>query len=331
MKILSATQIKSCDIATTESGVSSLNLMERAAAKCVEWIEMNFKTTNRFLIFCGTGNNGGDGLAMARMFYEKGFDVEVYIDRANLNFKADAEINFRKIKKISGIEIKDFGDFSKTIKEKTVLIDALFGYGLNRKLSGKVKNLVETLNQTTLPKVSIDIPTGLFADKVIEKDSVVFKADFTLTFQFYKRSFLHPETGRFCGKTEVLDIDLDSKFIEDAETDYFVIDNSIIRKIYKPREDFSNKGTFGKSILVGGSYGKIGAVLMSSLSALKTGSGLTFTMAPDCGNLILQSQIPEAMFISSGENYIGEIEIQDKAIYGIGPGLGKEKQTQKLY
>jgi len=329
MKILSATQIKSCDVATIESGVSSLNLMERAAAKCVEWIEMNFKTTNRFLIFCGTGNNGGDGLATARMLYEKGFDVEVYIDRANLNFKADAEINFRKIKKISGIEIKDFGDFSKTIKEKTVLIDALFGYGLNRKLSGKVKNLVETLNQTTLPKVSIDIPTGLFADKVIEKDSVVFKADFTLTFQFYKRSFLHPETGRFCGKTEVLDIDLDSKFIEDAKTDYFVIDNSIIRKIYKPREDFSNKGTFGKSILVGGSYGKIGAVLMSSLSALKTGSGLTFTMAPDCGNLILQSQIPEAMFISSGKNYIGEIKIQDKAIYGIGPGLGKEKQTQK--
>ncbi len=329
MKILSAIQIKSCDIATTESGISSLNLMERAAAKCVEWTEMNFKTTNRFLIFCGTGNNGGDGLTMARMFYEKGFDVEVYIDRANLNFKADTEINFRKIKKISGIEIKDFGDFSKTIKEKTVLIDALFGYGLNRKLSGKVKNLVETLNQTTLPKVSIDIPTGLFADKVIEKDSVVFKADFTLTFQFYKRSFLHPETGRFCGKTEVLDIDLDSKFIEDAETDYFVIDNSIIRKIYKPREDFSNKGTFGKSILVGGSYGKIGAVLMSSLSALRTGSGLTFTMAPDCGNLILQSQIPEAMFISSGENYIGKIEIQDKAIYGIGPGLGKEKQTQK--
>ena len=143
------------------------------------------------------------------------------------------------------------------------------------------------------------------------------------------RSFLHPETGKFCGKIIVFDIELDEDFINEAETDYFVIDETVIKNIYKPREEFSHKGTFGKSILVGGSYGKMGAILMSSLSALKTGSGLTFTIAPECGNVILQSQIPEAMFIGSGGNYIDKIEIQEKAVYGIGPGLGKEKQTQK--
>ena len=189
--------------------------------------------------------------------------------------------------------------------------------------------LIEKLNQIQVPKISIDIPTGLYADKIIEENSTVFKADFTLTFQFYKRSFLHPETGKFCGKIIVLNIDLDKDFINEIETDYFVIDENLIKEIYKPRGDFCHKGTFGKSILVGGSYGKMGAILMSSLSALKTGSGLTFTIAPECGNVILQSQIPEAMFIGSGGNYIDKIEIQDKAVYGIGPGLGKEKQTQK--
>lgn len=329
MKILTSDQIKDCDIATIEKGISSINLMEKAARTCVEWIDINFRSTQKFLIFCGTGNNGGDGFAIARMLYEKGFDVEVFIDKIKKEFSNDAHINFKKIKQINGIDINDFSDFSVVKNDKTVIIDAIFGYGLNRELSGEIKNIVGKLNQLNVPKISIDIPTGLFADKIIDENSIVFKADFTLTFQFYKRSFLHPETGKFCGKTTVLDIGLDEDFIEKTETDYFVIDDLSIKEIYKPREEFGNKGTYGKSILVGGSYGKIGAIMMSTLSALKTGSGLTFTIAPECGNFILQSQVPEAMFMSSGEKYIEKIEIQEKAVYGIGPGLGKEKQTLK--
>ncbi len=328
MKILSARQIKACDIATVNAGISSLNLMEKAAAKCVEWIESHFKSAQKFLIFCGSGNNGGDGFAIARMLYEKGFDVEVFIDKDHLNFSPDAEANLRKIKHISGIEIKDYDRFSKVNKEKTIIIDAIFGYGLNRKLTGKVKNIVEKLNEISLPKISVDIPTGLYADYLTESASTVFKADFTLTFKFYKRSFLHAETGKFCGEVTVLDIDLDKDFITNTSTDYFTIDEDLIRSIYKPRNEFSHKGTYGKSILVGGSYGKVGAVLMAAKSALKTGSGLTFTMAPKCGYEILQSQVPEAMFVNSGENYIDTIEIQEKSVYGIGPGLGKENITK---
>ncbi|PZU83043.1 MAG: bifunctional ADP-dependent NAD(P)H-hydrate dehydratase/NAD(P)H-hydrate epimerase [Chryseobacterium sp.] len=327
MKILSASQIKSCDIATIQKGISSIDLMERASRSCVGWIEENFRTANGFKIFCGIGNNGGDGFAIARMLYEKGFDVEVFMDKGNLKFSSDTEINFNRIKQISGIIIKDFSEFDNY--NNSVIVDALFGYGLNRALSDDFKNLIKTLNEIQIPKISIDIPTGLYTDKIIEKSSVVFKADFTLTFQFYKRSFLHSETGKFCGRIIVLNIGLDEDFINEAKTDYFVIDETLIKNIYKHREEFSHKGTYGKSILVGGSYGKIGAVLMSTLSALRTGSGLTFTIAPKCGNVILQSQIPEAMVIDSGENYINKIEIQDKAIYGIGPGLGKEIETKK--
>ena len=327
MKILSSSQIKECDSATIEKGISSVSLMENAAKKCANWIVDNFKSNQSFSIFCGNGNNGGDGFAIARMLYEKGFDVEVFIDENNSKFSEDAKINLNKIKPISGITIKDYSEFDN--RDNSVIIDALFGYGLNRELSDDFKNLIENLNQIQASKISIDIPTGLYADKIIEENSTVFKADFTLTFQFYKRSFLHPETGKFCGKIIVFDIELDEDYINEAETDYFVIDETVIKNIYKPREEFSHKGTYGKSILVGGSYGKIGAVLMSTLSALRTGSGLTFTLAPKCGNDILQSQIPEAMFIDSGENFIDKIEIQDKAVYGIGPGLGKEIETQK--
>ena len=328
MKILTAQQIKDCDFATIEKGISSINLMEKAAKFCVDWIEVNFRSTQKFLIFCGTGNNGGDGFAIARMLYEKGYNVEVFIDKNNKEISPDANINLKKIKQMSGIDIKDFSDLMIR-DDKTVVIDALFGYGLNRELSGVTKNIVGKLNQIKIPKISIDIPTGLFADKIIEENSTVLKADFTLTFQFYKKSFLHPETGKFCGKIIILDIGLDEDFIDDIKTDYFVIDENLIREIYKLRDEFSNKGTYGKSILVGGSYGKIGAILMSTLSALKTGSGLTFTIAPECGNLILQSQVPEAMLIGCGEKYLDKIEIQEKAVYGIGPGFGKEKQTQK--
>jgi len=329
MKILTANQIKNCDIATIEKGISSSELMEKAAKNCCDWITDNFRNTNKFLIFCGNGNNGGDGFAIARMLYEKSYDVEVYINEGESKFSPDAEINFKKVKTISEIDIRYFSEFSMINNEKSVIIDAIFGYGLNSELSGETQSVVEKLNQINVPKISIDIPTGLFADKIINETSTVFKTDFVLTFKLYKRSFLHSETGKFCGKIIVLNIDLDRDFINEIETDYFVIDEKLIKDIYKPREDFSHKGTFGKSILVGGSYGKIGAILMSTLSALKTGSGLTFTVAPECGNFILQSQIPEAMFMESGEKYLDKIEIQEKAVYGIGPGLGKEKQTQK--
>ena len=329
MKILSASQIKECDQHTIKNGISSIQLMEKAANACASWIVNNMKNIKKAQVFCGKGNNGGDGFAIARLLSEKAIDVEVYIDRDKQDFSEDAKINYKKIRKNSGILFKYFSEYSAENNEQTVIIDALFGYGLNRSLAGAAKKLVEQLNLAQQTKIAVDIPSGLYADKITEKNATVFKADVSLTFQFYKRSFMHPETGQFCGKVELLDIGLDQPYIDEAKTDFFVTDETIIKSIYNPREQFTNKGTFGKSILVGGSYGKMGSVLMSTMAALRSGSGLTFTMAPDCGCQILQSQLPEAMFIKSGDDFLDHIDQEDKAVYGIGPGMGKEKKTQK--
>ncbi|MBD8081241.1 NAD(P)H-hydrate dehydratase [Chryseobacterium caseinilyticum] len=329
MKIFTAENIRSADQYTIQNEpVSSVNLMERAAQSCVDWIFSKCENHTKFAVFCGKGNNGGDGFAIARLVYLKGFDVDVFIDKANSKFSDDALINLKRLKEISGITLHDFSETDEFDFEKTVIIDALFGTGLSRNLDGIFKDLIENLNKKISPKISIDIPSGMFSDQLNAQSDVIFKADYTLTFQFWKKTFLHPETGVFAGKVVVLDIKLSQEFIDQTQTDDFVIDDDLILKIFKPRQEFVHKGTYGKSIIVGGSYGKIGAAVLATKSALRTGSGLTFVLAPDCGYEVLQTSCPEAMFIKGGENYISRIDEQENAIYGIGPGLGTEKETE---
>jgi hydroxyethylthiazole kinase-like uncharacterized protein yjeF len=330
MKIFTAEKIKSADEFTIQNEpVSSVNLMERAASLCANWIVENCKNHTKFAVFCGNGNNGGDGFAIARLLYLKGFDVHIFVDQSNEKFSDDAQINYRRLKEFSGISIDDFKEINNIQFDQTVIIDALFGTGLSRKLDGIYAESIDTLNKLNQVKISIDVPSGLFSDKISEENQTVFKADYTLSFQFWKRSFLHPETGKFAGKVLILDIDLSEEFIEKTATDYFVIDETIVNEIFQPRDNFAHKGTYGKSVIVAGSYGKIGAAVLATKSTLKTGSGLTFVLAPDCGYEILQTTCPEAMFISAGEKLIEKIEIQENAVYGIGPGLGTDSLTEK--
>jgi len=331
MKIFTVENIRSADLYTIQNEpISSVQLMERASSLCAEWIFSNCKHHTKFAIFCGNGNNGGDGFAVARMLYLKGFDLDVFINKEQLKFSDDALINYKRLKDISGISVIDFHEISKyNFDEKTVIIDALFGTGLSRNPEGIFKEVIEVLNSKSNPKISIDVPSGLFTDQINDENSTIFKTDYTLTFQFWKKTFLHPETGSFTGKVIVLDINLSQEFIEKTSTDDFVIDGEVIQNIFKVRQDFAHKGTYGKSIIVGGSYGKIGAVVLATKSALKTGSGLTFVLAPNCGYEILQTSIPETMFMYGGEKFINQIEEVENTVYGIGPGLGTEKETEK--
>ncbi|WP_159476066.1 NAD(P)H-hydrate dehydratase [Chryseobacterium sp. 18068] len=331
MKIFAVENIRLADLYTIQNEpVSSVQLMERASSLCAEWIFSNCKHHTKFAIFCGNGNNGGDGFAIARMLYLKGFDIEVFINKEQLKFSDESLINYKRLKDISGISLRDFNETLRyNFDEKTVLIDALFGTGLSRKPEGIFKKVIDVLNSKNNPKISIDIPSGLFTDQINDKISTIFKADYTLTFQFWKKTFLHPETGSFAGKVIVLDINLAQEFIENTPTDDFVIDDEVILNIFKVRQDFAHKGTYGKSIIVGGSYGKIGAVVLATKSTLKTGSGLTFVLAPNCGYEILQTSVPEAMFIDGGEKNIRQIKDQENTVFGIGPGLGTEKETEK--
>lgn len=332
MKIFSATQIRNADEYTiSHEPISSLNLMERAAQSCVDYLKTEFKNCGTFYIFCGNGNNGGDGFAMARMLHTKGFEVHVFSDLKTKKFSECGKINFEKAQEISGIAFSDFNavnDFD--FRDKSVIIDCLFGTGLNRKVAGKFAELILALNKINLPKISIDIPSGLFADEVTAEKSVIFKADETLTFQFWKTCFLHPETGKFAGKVHVLNIGLSPEFIDQEATDNFVIDEEMIAEIYEIRSDFSHKGTFGKTLIVAGSFGKIGAAVLATKAALHSGSGITVTLAPNCGYEILQTSCPEAMFVKSGEDFCEEIAAEEDFVVGIGPGLGNNAKTERV-
>lgn len=331
MKIFSAAQIRECDKATLKNeGIESYSLMERAANACVEWILKNLKGKTRFFIFCGNGNNGGDGLAMARMLYLKGFDVNVYRDQQQEKVSNDAMLNLSYLQELSGIDIDDFEEVENIQYSKDcVIIDALLGTGLNRNLEGRLQKLVSYLNTVPGIKLAIDIPTGLSSDVLLNEEGTVFNADFTLSFQFWKKTFLHPETGKYCGKVEIIDINLDKTFIENTSTDDFIISNFYIKEIEHPRKNFVHKGNFGKTCLIAGSYGKIGAAVLSVQAALRTGSGLTFINAPQCGYEILQTTCPEAMFVCGGENHlISFAQDREDYTYGIGPGLGENPETE---
>lgn len=329
MKIFNAEKIRECDAFTiVNEPVSSIELMERAAQSCVNWLLEHCKIHENFAVFCGNGNNGGDGFAIARLLYLKGFNVDVFVRDLNGNFSPDATINYNKLKDFSGITIKEFKDFQKEkLSDETICIDAVFGTGFSRKIEGEGEEIINGLNSLNNIKISIDIPSGLYADKNSDEDATVFKADYTLSFQFWKKSFLYPETGKYTGKVVILDIGLHPRFINETETHNFTIDEDLIQNIFKPRNEYSHKGTFGKLAIVGGSYGKIGAAVLSVKAALKSGAGLVFALSPKCGYDILQTTSPEAMFIEGGEKYIERIEVDQEVVLGIGPGLGTHDKT----
>ncbi len=333
MKIFTAEQIKNCDRFTIENEpISSINLMERAAKACTNWLIANSRNNENFYLVCGNGNNGGDGFAIARMLYQKGFDVTVFVDKSNNRFSEDAAENYQRLKEISGIEIFDFDEIENfKFQENVTIVDALFGTGLNKNIEGKTKNLIEFLNSLHFRKVSVDIPSGLYADKNLDESATVFQADDTLSFQFWKKSFLYPETGQFCGKIHILDIGLSGKYIHETKTENFVICEKLIRTIYKPRKDFSHKGNFGKTCIIGGSFGKIGAEILAVKAALRTGSGLTFALAPKCGYEILQISCPEAMYLYGGEDFIQNFEVENDFTIGIGCGLGTDPETENAF
>lgn len=331
MKIFTTQQIRDWDQFTiSHEPISSILLMERASLAVSTWISEHCKIHRRVVVLCGHGNNGGDGLAIARMLYLKGFDVDVFINDPKGKFSENALVNLKRLGNVSGVSVRTFSQVENyTFDDKTIIIDALFGTGVSRPLSGIYKELVDGINKKGHIKIAIDVPSGLPADGLPEYDSTILEADCTLTFQCWKRSFLHPETGKYTGKVILLDIGLSTDYLEATKSDYFSIDDYFVQSLFKPRNEFAHKGNYGKAVIVGGSYGKMGAVVLATKSALKTGAGLTFTMAPQCGYEIVQTSCPEAMFIEGGEKYIKRFDMDKKTTIGIGPGLGTHEDTGK--
>ncbi len=335
MKILSAEEIRLWDQYTIRhEPVPSIDLMERAAGRCVDWLEENIPVNPPYSVFCGKGNNGGDGLAIARMLANKGYVVTVYILEFGHLGTEDFQANLAKLHqcpevKISFIQTKE--NFH-TVSDEEVIIDALFGSGLNRKLEGVTAKLVEHINESHAEKIAIDIPSGMFVDRSSQGNPII-KADHTLSFQCLKPAFLVAENSDYTGEVHILDIGLHNGFYESVTGLYEWIDEDLIRSIHKPRKRFAHKGNFGHGLLVTGSYGKIGAAFLCAEACLRSGIGLLSCHIPKCGYDIMQASAPGAMvmtdFNSSFTTKVEDDLTKYEAI-GIGPGIGVASETKML-
>lgn len=335
VNILNAQQIKDWDQFTIQhEPVSSIDLMERAATKCFDWIDNRNWNNKVFKIFCGKGNNGGDGLALARMLSQNDYKVFVFILESGKQGSNDFQINLQRLHDISLLEIHfvQSKDNFPQINEDEVIVDALFGSGLNKPLEGLAGEVVKYINLSSAVIVSIDLPSGLFIDQSSKRNQVV-KANYTLTFQCYKLALLMQENASFIGEVHVLEIGLHPDFLNTQKFNQFFVVDNVIKQIYQPRNAFAHKGNFGHALLIAGSYGKMGAAVLAAKSCLHSGVGLLTCYLPKCGYEIMQTALPEAMVMTDeNQNTLSQLpgEIEKYSAIGIGPGIGTADETKKL-
>ena len=333
MKVFSVEQLYAADKITVEKNeITFLDLMERAGEQIFYWLHQRMQGAQVPIhIFCGIGNNAGDGLVIGRLLIESGYNVKVYI--ANFTDKRSKcfLINYDRIKNVTKdwpLLMTSEDDFPQ-IHPDDIIIDALFGIGLNRPPEGWVKNLILYLNQQSAFKLAVDIPSGLYANRPLDDPDAVLIANHTLAFQTPKLSFFLPETGKYVPYFESIDIGLDPEYLTVTEPLAEVILKPQAKLFYKQREKFAHKGDFGHALIIGGSYGKIGATVLAGKAAFRIGAGLVSIYGPRCGNNIVQTALPEAMTISDAEEYFVssiQYDIEPRAI-GVGVGLGTLPET----
>ena len=337
MKIFSKEQIYEGDRLTAErQNISSTDLMERAGTQIFNWMHLRMQGAQVPIhVFCGIGNNGGDGLVLARHLILDGYNVNTYVVNYSDKRSKDFLINYDRIKNVTKkwpILLKTPEDFPE-MNPDDIIVDAVFGIGLNRPVDDWVKELFIHFKASKAFTLSIDIPSGLFPDKAIEDENAVVWAGYTLSFASPKLVFFLPETAKYTVQWEVLDIGLDQDYLYTTQTEVELIGKHEVLPNYIPREKFSHKGQFGHTLIIGGSFGKIGAVTLSSRAALSVGAGLVSAYVPKCGYLVLQSSFPEAMVITDDdEEQITAIDFDiEPTVIGIGMGAGTSAKTAKAF
>ena len=329
MKILNQSQIREADRQTIRmEPIASIELMERAAKACFQWICQRYDTDQKFALLCGTGNNGGDGLAIYRMLREKKYPCRLF--EYLLGQKPGKDYNQNR-KRIKGEDIKKLTpeDLSSLPKE-IILIDALLGTGLNRPTEGTLKKIIQALNALPNTILSIDIPSGLFSDfNTDNPPEGIVQATHTISFQMPKLSFLLPECGEKVGHFHLLDIGILPSYLEKVKTPYHYLTPKIAESFFKSPKKFDHKGNNGHLLLIAGSSGKMGAAVLAAQAALRTGTGKLSVLTPRCGIEILQNSVPEAMIeINTGINSISGFYGSDYSTISIGPGMGTATETK---
>ncbi|MBX2872373.1 MAG: NAD(P)H-hydrate dehydratase [Saprospiraceae bacterium] len=331
MKIFSAAQIRQWDQFTIQNEpISSYDLMERASTKFVEWFISKYPNTDQDIsIFCGSGNNGGDGFAVARLLHQAFYRITVFqckIGKAT----EDCEKNYQQLKSLQAVELLSIQKDAPLpeLSSSDLVIDALFGSGLNRPIKGYWAKLVEHINQSSRKIVAIDIPSGLYSDQS-SLNQVTIKAKATLSFERPKLAFFFPQNYAAIGEWDHTSISLHSIFDQQTDSQYHLITEELIGTKLKSRKKFDHKGTHGHALLVVGSYGKIGAGVLAAKACLRTGVGLLTINVPKCGYSILQGQVPEAMVIADPEEEFWSKApgIDGYKAVGIGCGLGQASSS----
>ncbi len=334
MKIMPVQKIREADAYTiANEPIHSIDLMERAAMKCFIWLRKRIAADRPVRIFCGTGNNGGDGLVIARLMSEYHRKITVYITRFSDKCSPDFQINYDRLIKTGKVEISDLkeGDNLPVIGENDVVIDAMFGSGLSKPVKDFPAPLIRHINSARALVVAIDIPSGLFGDMhTDQKAGAVVRADYTLTFQFPKLSFMFPENDNMVGDWIVLDIGLHPDYIGRTNVSDYLLTKEIASGLIKPRTKFSHKGNYGHALLIAGGYGRMGAAVLAAEACLRSGVGLLHVHTPGKGVNVLQSAVPEAMITidPDDESFTALPGILPYTAIGIGPAIGFVEKTK---
>lgn len=333
--MLDRNQIYEADrVTVSRQGISSQDLMERAAAALYKWINGRFSDKKTvFAIFCGPGNNGGDGLALARLLSDAGYAVQVFIVQYTPSGTADFESNLKKLsQRLVPIFLTEHSEYP-FIDKGTVVIDAIFGIGLNRTPAIWVQNLISQLNTCGCPIIAIDIPSGLELEKAPENQEFIIQADVVLTLGTPKLALCLPQAAPYVKSFFVLDIGLDCEFLQHLTTAFVWVDLSFARTLYRPRMRFSHKGSYGHVVIIGGQRGSIGAPLLAAKSAMYSGAGLVTAYIPSCGLVPIQAAVPEVMVqTDSNSDFISEIpQNNPEFTFVIGMGMGQHSSTKKVF
>ncbi|SOE20369.1 NAD(P)H-hydrate epimerase [Spirosomataceae bacterium TFI 002] len=297
--------------------ISSIDLMERASHAFCKVFKESFTAENKLDVFCGGGNNAGDALAIARILFQQGYDIQVYLIQSE--FKTDEfETNLERLRAI--LPSSKICNWSQIEHPKTndIAIDGIFGTGLNRPLSLKYGEICQFINSNYTDIVAIDIPSGMYADKLNDPSDAFVKPSLCISFHAPKLCFFLDESGQWIKEWKVVDIGILKEAEKDLATSYHLSSFSECESLITPRAQFTHKGTFGYGMLWAGSIGMFGAAILSSRAAMRSGIGKLTVFSPEAGHDIVQIGTPEAMFLSSKNLH----EYRPFSAIGIGPGLG---------
>lgn len=333
MRIGTSTIMNNIDRACVEKlGIPMIIMMENAALKALK--NIGIERYESYVIVCGTGNNGGDGLALGRHLYAAGKNISVYLVTNGSKISEACSINYNilknmgiKIKKISNIE--DVSHLREQIISSDITIDAILGTGLNRKIEGIYDSVITVINENSKDTVSIDIPSGLNSDTGISMGNAI-KANKTITFEMYKRGFLNYDSDKYCGEIIVESIGIPEFIKEEFHNREFITEKTYIAQNIRKRDKYKHKGDYGRALIVAGSRGFTGAAFIAAEAAVRSGCGLLTLASSEEVQKIISGRITEAMTVNFDDTEEFNRILRTSNAVAIGPGLGNNHKTYSI-